>query len=75
MLYVGYVLEKRLDVSAAIDNAETSDRYTQVRIRVCVIPLSYFEDTICVSLYAYTRRAWRHSQRMCYVLSTYIERY
>ena len=31
MLYVGYVLEKRLDVNAIIDNAVTSDL-----IRMCV---------------------------------------
>ena len=41
MLYVGYVLEKRLDVNSIIDNVVTSDliRIRIVRIRVCVIPL------------------------------------
>ena len=51
MLCVGYVLEKLLDVIATIDNVLMSDRYTHVRTRVCVIPVSYFEETICVSLY------------------------
>ena len=36
MLYVGYVLEKRLDVNAIIDNVVTSDL-----IRMCVSGLRY----------------------------------
>ena len=57
MLYVGYVLEKLFDVIKVIDNVVTSDRYTYVRTRVCVIPLPSLEGTICVSLY--------HTHRPC----------
>ena len=37
MLYVGYVLEKRLDVNAIIDNVVTSDL-----IRMCVFGSSLY---------------------------------
>ena len=38
MLYVGYVLEKRLDVSAIIDNVVTSDL-----IRMCVFGSALYQ--------------------------------
>ena len=57
MLYVGYVLEKLLDLNEIIDNVVTSDRYTHVRTQICFIPLPELEGTTCVSLY--------YVQRLC----------
>ena len=73
MLYA--VLEKPLDVNAIIDNVVMSDRYTHVRNRSALYFFDNLRKRFAFHYIACTGRAWRHSQRMCYMLSTYFGSY